>query len=105
MSMSLMCPALTSGMTRGTSSCMRRALELETTAQPALAKRGSSSAAIAESKAAKIILGAPSGVAGETFILATAGGIVVFRRQRAASAYGLPSERSEAASQATSNHG
>ena len=77
--------ALTSGMTSGTSSCMRSALELETTAHPASAKRGSSSAAMAESRAAKIIFGAPSGVAGDTFIFATAEGMGVFRRQRAAS--------------------
>src|SRR5450631_2968578 len=96
---------LTSGMTRGTSSCMRSALEFETTAHPASAKRGSISAAMEASRAAKIIFGAPSGVAGETVILATAGGIGVLRRQRAASAYPLPSERSEAASQATSNQG
>jgi len=44
------------------------------------AKRGSISAAIAESRAAKIIFGAPSGVAGETFIAAMAGGMGVFRR-------------------------
>ncbi len=84
--MSLMWPPLTSGMTSGTSSCMRSALEFETTAQPASAKRGSISAAMEASSAAKIILGAPSGVAGETFIAATAAGIGVFRRQRAASA-------------------
>jgi len=64
----------------------RRALEFETTAQPASAKRGSISAAMAESKAAKMIFGAPSGVAGETFILETAAGIGVFSRHRAASA-------------------
>src|SRR5208282_3684498 len=34
---------LTSGITRGTSDCMRKALELETTAQPASANCGSSS--------------------------------------------------------------
>src|ERR1700676_1446726 len=84
-SISLMCPALTSGITNGTSDCMRNALEFETTAQPASAKRGSISAAIEVSSAAKIIFGAPSGVAGETFIAATLAGIAVFRRQRAAS--------------------
>src|SRR5438270_5579856 len=104
-SISLICPPLTSGITSGTSDCMRSALEFETTAQPASAKRGSISAAIEASRAAKIILGAPSGVAGETFIAATFGGMGVFRRQRAASGYVLPSERSEAASHATSNHG
>ena len=40
---------------------MRSALEFETTAQPASAKRGSSSPAMAASSAAKITLGAPSG--------------------------------------------
>src|SRR5712691_2315069 len=103
--MSLMWPALTSGMTKGTSDCMRSALEFETTAQPASANFGSISAAMEASSAAKIIFGAPSGVAGETFMAAMAAGIGVLRRQRAASAYTLPSERSEAASQATSNHG
>jgi len=44
-------------------------------------------------------------VAGETFIAPTLTGIGVFKRQRAASAYVLPSERSEAASHATSNQG
>src|SRR6266849_1689493 len=104
-SISLMWPALTSGMTRGTSDCMRKALEFETTAHPASANRGSISTAIEASSAAKMTLGAPSGVAGETFMEATLGGIAVFRRHFAASAYVLPSERSEAASQATSNHG
>src|ERR1017187_9163655 len=84
-SISLMCPEFTSGITSGTSDCMRSALELETTAQPASAKRGSSSAAIEASSAAKIIFGAPSGVAGETFIAATLAGICVFNRQRTAS--------------------
>ena len=104
-SSSLRCPEFTSGITNGTSDCMRSALELETTAHPASAKRGSSSAAIEESSAAKIILGAPSGFAGDTRIPATRSGIAVFIRQRAASAYDLPSERSEAASHTTSNQG
>src|ERR1700726_299117 len=81
---SSMWSAFTSGITSGTSDCIRNALELEITAQPASAKRGSISAAIAESSAAKIIFGAPSGVAGETFIAATLGGTAVFKRQRAA---------------------
>src|SRR5258708_5505181 len=84
---------------------MRNALELVITAQPASAKRGSSSAAIEESSAAKITLGAPSGVAGETRIFAIGPGIAVFIRQRAASAYSFPAERSDAASQAASNQG
>src|SRR5438552_461817 len=104
-SSSLRWPEFTSGITSGTSDCIRSALELETTAHPASAKRGSSSAAIEESSAAKMILGAPSGVAGDTRIPATRSGMAVFIRQRAASAYDLPSERSEAASHATSNHG
>jgi len=70
---------------KGFAAARVKALEFETTAQPASAKRGSISAAIAESRAAKIIFGAPSGAAGETFIAATARGIGVFRRQRAAS--------------------
>src|SRR6202162_2080823 len=96
---------LTSGITSGTSACMRKALELETTAQPAAANCGSSSRAIAASRAAKIIFGAPSGLAGATVILATLAGMAVFKRQRAASAYARPSERSDAASHDTSNHG
>src|SRR5271154_3726015 len=92
-------------MTSGTSLFMRRALEFETTAQPASAKRGSRSAAMAASRAAKMTLGAPSGWAGETRISATRLGMGVFIRQRAASPYRRPSERSEAASQATSNQG
>src|SRR6202044_2903702 len=100
-----MCPAFTSGITNGTSDCIRNALEFETTAQPASAKRGSISAAIEASSAAKIIFGAPSGVAGATLIAATFAGIGVFHRQRAASEKILPSERSDAASHATSNHG
>src|SRR5579859_6042200 len=92
-------------MTSGTSLCMRSALELVTTAQPAAAKRGSISAAIEASRAAKMILGAPSGVAAETRIPATLAGIGVFNFHRAASPYGRPSERSEAATHATSNHG
>ena len=84
---------------------MRKALEFETTAHPASANRGSISAAIEASSAAKMTLGAPSGVAGATFMEATADGIAVFSRHFAASAYVLPSDRSEAASHATSNHG
>src|ERR1700722_20745089 len=103
--MSLMCPAFTSGITRGTSDFIRRALEFETTAQPASAKRGSISEANEASKAPKIILGAPSGFAGETFIAPTFLGIAVLNRHLTASAYVLPSERSDAASHATSNHG
>src|SRR5581483_10382166 len=104
-STSLMWSGFTSGMTRGTSVFMRSALELVTTAQPASAKRGSSSAAIPASKAAKMTFGAPAGLAGDTTILATSAGIAVFNFQRAASAYGLPSERSEAASHPISNQG
>src|SRR5947199_2389757 len=104
-SMSLMWSGLTSGMTNGTSFAMRSALEFEITAQPASAKRGSSSAAMDASRAAKITLGAPLGAAADTRILATLAGIGVFKRQRAASLYSRPSERSEAASHATSNHG
>src|SRR5271166_5380301 len=77
MSISLIWPGFTSGMTSGTSSFMRKALELETTAHPASAKRGSSSAAMEASSAAKMTLGAPSGVAGDTCILATGAGIGV----------------------------
>src|ERR1022692_3849455 len=96
---------LTSGITRGTSVCMRKALELETTAQPAAANFGSNSRAMPASRAANIIFGALSGLAGETVMFATGVGMAVFKRQRAASAYARPSERSEAASHDTSNHG
>src|SRR5215469_3943042 len=85
-SINLVCSGLTSGMTRGTSFAMRSALELEITAQPASAKRGSSSAAIDASSAAKITLGEPSGVAGETRIFETGAGMAVRSLQRAASA-------------------
>src|SRR3954465_1873112 len=84
-SISLTWSGLTSGITSGTSFAMRSALEFVITAQPASAKRGSSSAAMDASRAAKIIFGAPSGVAADTRILATFAGIGVFRRQRAAS--------------------
>jgi hypothetical protein len=104
-SISLTCPAFTSGITSGTSLAMRNALEFVTTAQPASANAGSISAAIAASSAAKITFGAPSGLAGETVMFATRSGMAVFKRQRAASPYGRPSERSDAASHATSNHG
>src|SRR5208282_6677813 len=83
LSISLIWSPLTSGITSGTSACMRRALELEMTAQPAEANCGSSSRAIPASSAAKIILGAPSGVAGATVIRATSAGMAVFKRQRA----------------------
>ena len=104
-SINLTCPALTSGITSGTSFAMRNALEFETTMHPAAAKAGSISAAMLASSAAKITFGAPSGLAGETTILPTRSGIAVFKRQRAASPYARPSERSEAAIHATSNHG
>src|ERR1035437_7352039 len=84
---------------------MRNALELETTAQPAAANCGSSSRAIEASRAAKIIFGVPFGLAGETFISAIGARMALFKRQRAASAYVRPSERSDAASHDTSNHG
>src|SRR3984957_6209632 len=105
LSINLMWSPLTSGMTKGTSDCMRKALELETTAQPAAANCGSRSRAMAASRAAKMIFGAPSGLAGATVILATLAGMAVFNRHLAASPYGRPSERSDAASHATSNHG
>src|SRR5215470_848125 len=92
-------------MTSGTSFAIRSALEFVITAHPASAKRGSSSAAMEAYSAAKMTFGAPSGAAADTRMLATREGTRVFNRQRAASAYGLPSDRSEAASQATSNHG
>src|SRR5438270_6797978 len=84
---------------------MRKALELVITAWPALANFGSNSLAMAASKAAKITFGAPSGEASDTGIFATRSGIGVFSFQRAASAYGRPAERSEAANHATSNQG
>src|ERR1700757_4770360 len=90
-SSSLMCPPLTSGITSGTSACMRQALELDTTAHPDSANRGSGSIAVVPSSAANKILGAPAGFAGDTRMLAMAAGIEVFNRQRAASAYSLPS--------------
>src|ERR1700690_3628961 len=85
-SINAMWSPLTSGITSGTSDCMRKALELETTAQPASANCGSSSRAIPESSAAKIIFGAPAGLAGPTVILATFAGMALFKRHRAASA-------------------
>src|ERR1700687_5264041 len=72
---------------------MRKALELETTAQPAAANWGSSSRAIEASRAAKIIFGAPSGLAAATVILATLAGMAGFKSQRAASADVPPSGR------------
>src|SRR5579863_1891232 len=89
-SISLMWSGFTSGITRGTSFTMRNALELVITAQPASAKRGSSSLAIEESSAAKNTWGEPSGVAGDTLILAIEVGMGVFSRQRAASPYSFP---------------
>jgi len=64
----------------------RKALELETTAQPEAANCGSSSFAMEASSAAKMIFGAPAGLAGDTIICATRPGMAVFNRQRAASA-------------------
>src|SRR5438045_44234 len=95
-SINLMWSGLTSGITNGTSFAMRSALEFVMTAQPASAKRGSISAAIEASSAAKMTLGAPSGVADDTRIPTTHGGIAVLSRQRAASAYGFRSYRSDA---------
>jgi hypothetical protein len=92
-------------MTSGTLGCMRKALELETTAQPAAAKRGSISRAMSASRAAKMIFGAPSGSAGEIVILAMRSGQGVSRRHLAASSYFLPLERSLAASQVIWNQG
>src|ERR1700722_449128 len=63
-SSNLMCSWLTSGITSGTSFCMRSALELVTTAHPASAKRGSISAAMDASSAAKETLGGGRGGGG-----------------------------------------
>src|SRR5207237_10778453 len=104
-SISFVWSGFTSGMTRGTSFAMRSALEFVMTAHPASANRGSISAAIEASSAAKITLGAPSGVAAETRMPATRAGIAVFSSHRAASAYDLTSDRSVAGSHATSNDG
>jgi hypothetical protein len=76
---------LISGITSGTLGTMRKALELETTAQPAVANQGSISRATVASTEAKMILGAPSGSAGATVILAMRSGIGVSSRHRAAS--------------------
>src|ERR1700761_8631705 len=85
---------------------MRKALELETTAQPASAKAGSISFAAVESNAAKISLGVSLvGDAEFTVSAATREGSGVANRQVVASAYFFPAERSEAESQLTSNHG
>src|SRR5689334_10362501 len=84
---------------------MRKELELETTAHPAAANFGSISLAAVESSAAKISLGAPSGTAAFTVMEAMFFGSGVLRFHLAACAYGLPAERSDAASHATSNHG
>src|SRR5207249_11806606 len=97
--------AFTSGTSRGTSGCMRKALALETTACPAVAKRGSSSAATAASSAEKISLGAPEGSAEASRIVSKRDGMGVFRRQRAAAPYSRSVERSDAASQVISNQG
>src|SRR5580692_220870 len=86
-------------MTSGTLGCMRKALELDTTAQPAAANFGSSSRAMSVSSAAKIIFGAPLGSAGEMVILAMRSGQGVSSRHFAASSYFFPLERSLAASQ------
>ena len=72
-------------MTSGTLGAMRKALEFETTAQPALANFGSISRAMAASSAAKMIFGAPSGSAGETVICAMRSGSGVSSRHLAAS--------------------
>src|SRR5438128_12486481 len=80
-SISFVWSGFTSGMTSGTSFAMRSALEFVITAHPASAKRGSISAAIDASSAARITLGAPSGVAADTRIPAIRSGVAVSRRQ------------------------
>ena len=75
------------------------------TAHPAAANPGSSSFAMSASRRRRLIFGALSGVAGETIMSATAGGIGVRSFQRTASLYACPAERSLAASHATSNQG
>jgi hypothetical protein len=92
-------------MTSGTLGCMRKALEFETTAQPAAANFGSSSRAMSASSAAKIIFGAPAGLGrrdrhlrdalGAGSVEAPFGGVLVR----------LPLERSLAASQVIWNQG
>jgi hypothetical protein len=88
---------------------MRKALELEMTAQPAAAKAGSISRAMSASSAAKMTLGASfdpeGGTAGETTMLAMRSGKAVSSFHLTASPYFLPLERSLAASHATSNQG
>gem|GEM_PF-4177666 len=82
--------ALTSGTTRGTSGAMRKAEELEMTAQPAAAKRGSRSRAMGASMEEKMMRGrsgpAASGVLGWRTICAMRAGRGVSRRQAQASA-------------------
>jgi hypothetical protein len=80
--------AFTSGTTRGTSGAMRKALEFDTTAQPAAANFGSSSRACSASSAAKMIFGSspagtPSGTFGITVIAAmcAGSGVSSFHRQ------------------------
>src|SRR5690242_15413379 len=76
----------TSGMTNGTSSAMRNALEFDTTACPAAAKAGSISFAAAASIAAKTSFGVVlSGFAGETVMDAIRAGTGVARFHLAAS--------------------
>jgi hypothetical protein len=77
-SMSLRWSALISGMTSGTCGCMRKADELEMTAQPASANAGSMSRAISASSAAKMTLGAPLGSAAESCMEAIPAGMGVF---------------------------
>src|SRR5262245_29971833 len=95
-------------MTSGTSGAIRWFFELETTACPEAASRASASPATLASSAEKRILetNAPSpGPSPRTGIDAAFAASGVARRHVAACAYGLPAERSDAASSTSSNQG
>ncbi len=96
---------LTSGIRSGTSGSMRWLREFDTTAWPLFASAVSTSPATEESRPENRILDSNFSSHVLTTRAATDSGMGVPRRHVHASRYGLPAERSDAASSTTSNQG
>src|SRR5262245_23928124 len=99
------CSGLTSGISRGTSASMRWLRAFDTTMCPCRARASSASPATDESSPEKSRRERNGPAIVPTVSPATASGRALARRQVAASRYGRPADRSDAATSATSNQG
>ena len=99
--MSAVCSGLTSGISSGTSASMRCADAFEQTAKPAAASSSSTAPALppgSAEKSSRTSDGIAAGSVGTTTMSATAAGMPPRSSHLHASAYRLPTERSEAVS-------